>query len=45
MPQSAVDYLYKDIVPTLCFKYVDGDGKNAELRLDWYSKLSPENPQ
>ena len=45
MPQSAVDYLYKDIVPTLCFKYVDGDGKDAELRLDWYSKLSPENPQ
>ena len=45
MPQSAVDYLYEDIVPTLCFKDIDGDGKDTELRLDWYSKLSPENPQ
>ena len=45
MPQSAVDYLYEDIVPTLCFKDVDGDEKDTELSLDWYSKLSPENPQ
>lgn len=45
MPQSAVDYLYKDIVPTLCFQDVDGDGKETALHLDWYSKLSPENPQ
>ena len=45
MPQSAVDYLYKNIVPTLCFKDVDGGGKDTELRLDWYSGLSPENPQ
>ncbi len=45
MPQSAVDYLYEDIVPTLCFKDVDGEGNDTELRLDWYSKLSPENPQ
>lgn len=45
MPQSAVDYLYEDILPTLCFKDIDGDGNDTELRLDWYSKLSPENPQ
>lgn len=45
MPQSAVDYLYEDIVPTLCFKDIDGEGNDTELRLDWYSKLSPENPQ
>ena len=45
MPQSAVDYLYEDIVPTLSFNYTDAEGKAGCLNLDWYSKLTPENPE
>ncbi len=45
MPQSAVDYLYEDIVPTLSFNYTDGDGNAAKKNLDWYSALTPENPE
>ena len=45
MPQSAVDDLYEDIVPTLSFHYTDGDGNAAHKNLDWYSALTPENPE
>ncbi len=45
MPQSAVDHLYDNIVPTLSFNYIDGEGNPAALDLDWYSKLTPENPK
>ena len=45
LPQSAVDYLYEDIVPTLSFNYKDGNGKDACMNLDWYSGLTPENPE
>lgn len=44
MPQSAVDHLYENIVPTLSFNYTDGDDNPVEMKLDWYSKLTPENP-
>ncbi len=45
MPQSAVDSLYEEIVPNLSFHYTDGDGNAAEKNLDWYSALTPENPE
>ena len=44
MPASAVDYLYEDIVPTLNFIHYNAEGNKVPLKLDWYSKLSPENP-
>lgn len=43
LSQSAVDHLYENIVPTLCFRYTDGGGKDVNLRLDWYKELTPEN--
>ena len=45
MPQSAVDDLYEEIAPTLSFHYTDGDGNAANKNLDWYSGLTPENPE
>ena len=45
VPQSAVDHLYEDIVPTLSFNYTDGNGNGACKDLDWYSELTPENPE
>ena len=45
LPQSAVDYLCEDIVPTLSFNYTDGAGNAAYKNLDWYSGLTPENPK
>lgn len=44
MPASAVDHLYDNIVPTLNFIHFDSDGDKIPLFLDWYSKLTPENP-
>lgn len=44
MPQSAVGHLYENIVPTLNFIHYDSEGEKHPLLIDWYSKLSPENP-
>ena len=50
LPQSAIDYLYKDIVPTLTFNSVvsvdsDEPAEKVKMNLDWYSQLTPENPE
>lgn len=44
MPESAVGHLYENIVPTLNFIHYDSEGEKNPLLIDWYSKLSPENP-
>ncbi len=44
MPESAVGHLYENIVPTLNFVHYNSEGEQQPLLIDWYSKLSPENP-
>ena len=44
MPEPAVGHLYENIVPTLNFIHYDSEGEKHPLLIDWYSKLSPENP-
>lgn len=44
MPESAVGHLYENIVPTLNFIHYNSEGEKQPLLIDWYSKLSPENP-
>ena len=44
MPEPAVGHLYENIVPTLNFIHYDSEGDKHPLLIDWYSKLSPENP-
>ena len=43
LPESAVDHLYENIVPTLNFIHIDSEGQVTSKLLDWYSELSPSN--
>lgn len=44
VPDDAVDYLGKQIVPILNFVHYDSENKKVPKILDWYSALTPENP-